>query len=227
MLAEKGRLMRFLNCFSVLALLVLLASAIVSAESKVIVGSSCNFTYQCGQGYCDNSSKTCIVPSMEDYTIVGNCSTSRNCSQGFCVADKCLIPKANVTRFVVVGPKEGCAGLIEFCTPVIPFCYQLCESMWILLAATALVAGVAARKERNKLVPLALIIIPLVVGVMSFAFIGVLVAIAEIMLTAYRTGKEKTGLEEVEFKELTLDDLAELPEVEKKVKKKEKEEKKE
>ncbi|MBI5158936.1 hypothetical protein HY992_02340 [Candidatus Micrarchaeota archaeon] len=214
--------MNFAKYCSVLALLVLLAAAASFAESKVIVGSSCNFTYQCGQGYCDNSSKTCIVPSMEDYSVVGNCSTSRNCSQGFCVADKCLIPKANVTRFVVVGPKQGCAGLIEFCTPVIPFCYQLCESMWILLAATALVAGVAARKEKNKLVPLALMIIPLVVGVMSFAFIGVLVAIAEIMLTAYRTGKEKTGLEEVEFKQLTLDDLAELP-GEEKTKKQEKE----
>ncbi len=203
--------MRLKTVFIVLVFFAFAAP--VFAESPVLVGRNCNFTFQCDQGYCDNSSKVCIVPSIEEFRAVGNCTTSRNCSQGFCVQGQCVLPSANTTRFVVVGPKAGCAGLIEFCTPIIPFCYQLCEGIWVLLVLTAIVAGVAARNEKNKLVPMLLFVMPIVVGFVSFAFLGVLIAITEILLSAYRARKERTGLEELEFKELSIEELSELPEL--------------
>lgn len=217
--------------FKVFLLLVGLVGFCSGQFDTVGLGGSCNYTFQCQTGFCDTESMTCQIPQVSETQPLGECNSTRDCIQGFCYNSQCIIPFKNSTEFAIsLGPKTGCAGLITICPPGFSSCYQICDALWYILIAVSFISGLVGFRIKNRLVPVLTLVLPLLVGYFSFVFLGLIVAILEIIFIFYRTSEVEETLPGVEFKELPEGDaesVSHVPSGKKKPLPKKKEEKQE
>ncbi|MFH1285173.1 MAG: hypothetical protein ABIH99_01180 [Candidatus Micrarchaeota archaeon] len=175
-----------------LALVLLFSFASISfALSEV--GGACNLTGDCTSGYC--TAKTCVAPDVGSVPLGVSCEATANCSIGYCQDGKCILPVGG-TNILKPGIKSGCAGIVEGCVGGAT-CFALCNGIWVLLIALALVCGFVARNESMRLLPVISVLVPLIIGLLFAAFLGILASLIIIWLLLYRSGKK----EEKEIKE--------------------------
>ncbi|MEM3030455.1 MAG: hypothetical protein QXH27_01855 [Candidatus Micrarchaeia archaeon] len=158
------------------------------------VGEPCNYTLDCSLGYCSNETGTCINPAVTRYAVGSPCSVTADCREGYCTAGNCIVPITEAANFLAFGPKSGCAGLAD--AAALGNLVVVCDAMWILLVLFSGLAGFAARKEENRLVPVAAALLPLLIGALVFVFVGVIVAIVETALIFYK-GERKAEYAEL------------------------------
>jgi len=143
------------------------------------IGAYCASDEDCCGGKCIGNRCECRMMG---------CRATLECCSGYCVKGECVsAPRAIVVSGVgalqnILQPGSGCAGLVSACT--FAGCFELCNGMWLLLILLSGVAGYVGRKEKLRLVPVALAIAPLLIGMFSFPFVGVLVALVEMMFFA-------------------------------------------
>ncbi len=136
----------------------------------------CTNDEDCCGGACVAGSCTCRMYG---------CQATEECCTGYCYGGDCVsAPKAILVAGVsaIQQVKGGCEGLIENCT--FAGCFELCNGLWILLVIVSIVPAYIARKEEFKLFPLILAIAPLAVGLFTFPFAGILIALLEIAFIA-------------------------------------------
>ncbi|MEM4390019.1 MAG: hypothetical protein QXG98_05145, partial [Candidatus Micrarchaeia archaeon] len=142
------------------------------------VGAYCTSDADCCGGKCIGNRCECRMTG---------CRATLECCTGYCVRGECIsAPRAILISGMsalqnIAQPGSGCAGLVSACT--FAGCFELCNGLWLLLVVLSGVAGWAARGEM-RLVPLALALAPLLIGIFSFPFVGILVAAVEILFFA-------------------------------------------
>jgi len=77
------------------------------------------------------------------------------------------------------GMKGGCAGLVEETSAFGSF--AVCEAIWLLVPLFSIAAAyVSNRAGNNRLFTAAALLLPVFIALISFAFLGILLAVAEI-----------------------------------------------
>ncbi|MEM3030919.1 MAG: hypothetical protein QXH27_04250, partial [Candidatus Micrarchaeia archaeon] len=143
------------------------------------IGAYCASDADCCGGKCIGNKCECRMTG---------CRATLECCTGYCVRGECVsAPRAILVSSVgalqnVFQPGSGCAGLVSACT--FAGCFELCNGMWLLLIVLSAAAAFMARSEKMRLVPLALALAPLLIGLFSFPFVGVLVAAVETLFFA-------------------------------------------
>jgi hypothetical protein len=159
---------------ALILLLILLALPLTSSLSAA--NGPCNYTGQCSEGYClDN---ICHLPSIISSRPISECTKTADCSEGYCSTGTCIIPTVR-GEILNIGIKSGCSGLAEE-TSVFGSII-LCEAMWVLVPVFALAAAyISARAGNNRFVTAAVLLLPLFVALIFFAFLGIIFALVEI-----------------------------------------------
>jgi len=182
-------------CMGKPTLLAIVLFIALSSSSLALsgVGEPCNYTLDCSLGYCSNETKVCVSPAVARYARGQPCNVTADCREGYCSAGNCIIPITEAANFLAFGPKSGCAGLAD--VAALGTLVAICDAMWILLVLFSGLAGFVARKEENRLVPVAAALLPLLIGSLVFVFVGVIVAIVETALLFYKEGRRAEYVE--------------------------------
>jgi len=160
--------------------LMLFALPLSSALSAA--GGPCNYTGQCSEGYCLDG--VCNLPSIISSRPVGGCVKTADCSEGYCSLGTCIVPTAK-SEILQLGIKGGCSGLSEGTSMFGSF--VPCEAMWILAPIFALAAAyVSMRAGNGRFVTATVLLLPIFVALIFFAFLGILLALVEIALLLSR-----------------------------------------
>jgi hypothetical protein len=145
-------------------------------------GDACKNTAECSTGYCLDSK--CIVPTIVSHSTTGACAQTSDCSQGYCVAGECILPTAK-SEILQLGIKGGCAGLTEQTSALGSL--AICEAVWVLVPVFSIAAAyTASRAGHGRELSAAVLLFPLFASIIFFAFLGVIVALAEIALLVSR-----------------------------------------
>ncbi|HQT44385.1 MAG TPA: hypothetical protein PLO51_00245, partial [Candidatus Micrarchaeota archaeon] len=126
-------------------------------------GGACTSTGDCCVGAC--VSGTCSVCSA----TLGLCRTSADCCEGYCSSNKCVLPSADTTIIGTLADK------------------QKSQSLWPVVVGLAAIAAYAGATTGTRIIPPAAFALPIMVGFFSLPFLGILAAVAEIII-------EKTDL---------------------------------
>jgi len=164
--------------FIFIALLFLLPLS----SSLCAVGESCEYTRDCEDGYCVDS--TCILPTVSAEREVGQCAATLDCSEGYCSEGTCILPTVR-SEILEIGIKGGCAGFVEETGAFGSF--AICEAIWLLVPVFSLAAAYTSYKRGNeRLLTVAFLIFPFFVALLFFAFLGVIVALLELAFIVWR-----------------------------------------
>jgi hypothetical protein len=80
-------------------------------------------------------------------------------------------------------PLQGCAGLVEECLPGEVGCIAICGALTFLMLASALSSGLYSWRRFNHPVPgIIAVIVPLLVGMLLYTFVGIISAFAIIVM---------------------------------------------
>lgn len=167
---------------NIVFIVVLVLAFIAFASSKE---QACNATYQCGTGYCEKGK--CLLPSVTNYDTAGTCNTSEDCIIGYCNANgQCIVPKSTQQPAVTLFPsiKSGCSGLSEETRDF--GSVAVCSSFWVLVPIFSILAGVAGSNEKLKIIPIIAVFVPILVALFTLPYLGLAVAIIELVLLAGR-----------------------------------------
>ena len=125
-----------------------------------------------------------------------NCDITADCKEGYCNNGKCIIPiKEELSQLLWL--KSGCSGLFV-CPENDLVCFIICNLIWFILIMMASLAGYASKQTKNKLIPFVYFLIPILIGIISVPFAGILVGIIEILSIKYKRLKHiKTKFEEI------------------------------
>ncbi len=156
-------------------LALFVAALLLFAFSVAYPQQACNATYQCNEGYCQNS--TCTVPQFTVADYYGPCNKTIDCEFGFCYKSQCTNPKP-VTSIINIEPKSGCTGFVEFVPGGLGV--YVCDFMWVLLVGAAALAGFFSRSFGIVLL-LVSVALPLALGLFIAPVLGVVAAVAEII----------------------------------------------
>ncbi|MFA5105884.1 MAG: hypothetical protein WC506_02895 [Candidatus Micrarchaeia archaeon] len=149
---------------------------------------ACNATYQCNEGYCQNS--TCTVPEFTVADYHGPCNKTIDCEFGFCYKSQCTSPKP-VTSIINIEPKSGCTGFVELVPGGVGT--YVCDFMWVILVGAAILAGFFARSFGIVILAVSLAL-PLALGLFVAPVAGVAAAIVEIVLLIWRRKSQVSTL---------------------------------
>ncbi|MDO8339766.1 MAG: hypothetical protein Q7T16_03860, partial [Candidatus Burarchaeum sp.] len=149
----------------------------------------------CETGYfCDLENHAClkkpIIPPPPAFVCKQTCEDdgSAACCSGYCEAGVCRLkppaPQA-LTLPGGVGVKSGCAGL------GVDLGFLGCNFLWLLLLSLSALAGYTANKRFSRLHGAAFLLLPLFVALISYVFIGILLALVELALLAFISGRQK------------------------------------
>lgn len=164
-------------------LFVLAAASFSFALSDA--GGACENTAECSEGYCLNS--VCTVPDIVSHQSAGACFQTSDCSEGYCVAGDCILPTAR-SEILQLGIKSGCAGLTESGSAFGSL--AICEAVWVLVPIFSIAAAfTSSRTGHGREMSAAVLLIPIFAAILFFAFLGIVVSLAEI---AILIGKRKT-----------------------------------
>jgi hypothetical protein len=161
----------------------LLLAFVLAVFQFVFAAQSCNSTADCTEGFCQNFA--CTTPVPADYLKIRACNSTAQCYEGYCYRGQCIIPTAS-TKIFDFGVKKGCAGLFSGTLGDVDVI--ICDSVWLLLFILSAAAAFVTRGERNKLIPLVAFLAPVFVGVMVYPFMGVVLAVLELLFAIYRIG---------------------------------------
>jgi len=168
-----------------LAFLILI-SAIPIALALSQPGDECNYTGQCEQGYCLDGK--CQLPDLISSRPLGACIETADCLEGYCADGECILPTAKA-EILEIGIKGGCSGFTEETGALGSF--AICEAVWILVPVFAVAAAyVSARGGNGRFITLAVLLLPIFIALIFFAFLGIMFALAEMALLLSR---RKTG----------------------------------
>jgi parallel beta-helix repeat protein len=142
----------------------------------------------CGQGeYCNLATHDCLrklappPPPPEGFKCTETCGIdgSGKCCSGYCEAGVCrLSPPAAAQAVTVLGGsvqlRSACAGLglglDEFS----------CNLIWVVQLILALLAGYAGERTRGRLAGAAMLLLPLFLGLVTYASVGVALSLFEL-----------------------------------------------
>jgi hypothetical protein len=173
---------------SVVILSLLSLLSITRALSEL--GEPCKFTGECLDGYCING--TCTFPSQYEFVenqtfkFVGECNFTADCLEGYCAEGRCVLPLRSEYTVLSIGPKSGCAGIIENC---LGFWCLFCDVTWVLLAVGAIVAAFIARKRRGRMLPFIMFFVPIALGIFILPVLGFVLSLIEIFILVLMFGK--------------------------------------
>ena len=163
----------------------------------------CDANASCSDGIC----QIVIDPEPENETlddpdtVIGNitlrdlpdgcsnymCNVTSDCCEGYCYLGECeYLPEA--LWMFGFWPKPGCAGLPV--QPVGIFGFIICDLMWIWVLILSTLAAWTARKDDFKGTPVGAFIIPILVALLLFPYLGVIVAIAEYFMLTRRVSTQ-------------------------------------
>ncbi len=162
------------------ALLFVFALAVFSVA---FAAQNCNSTADCTEGFCQGF--TCTTPVPADYLKIRACNSTAQCYEGYCYRGQCILPTAS-TKIFDFGVKKGCAGLFSGTLGDVDVI--ICDSVWLLLFILSVAAAFVTRNEKNKLIPLIAFLAPVFVGAMAYPFMGVVLAVLELLFAIYRSG---------------------------------------
>ncbi|MFA6035462.1 MAG: hypothetical protein WC759_00705 [Candidatus Micrarchaeia archaeon] len=156
--------------------LLLILSVLPLSSALSAAGGPCNYTGQCSEGYClDNA---CKLPPVISSRPISECTKTADCSEGYCSTGTCIIPTVKA-EILNIGIKSGCSGLAEETSVFGSFI--LCEAMWVLVPVFALAAAyISARGGNNRFVTAAVLLLPIFISLIFFAFLGIIFALVEI-----------------------------------------------
>lgn len=169
---------------------VFLIALIPQAFALSALGEPCKFTGECLDGYCING--VCTFPTgyefVENVTfkVIGDCNYTADCLEGYCAEGRCILPLRSEYAVLSVGPKSGCAGIIENCIGI--WC-AFCNVTWILLVVGSVVAAFLARRRRGRMLPAIMFAVPIVLGVFILPVLGFVLSLIEIFILALMFGK--------------------------------------
>jgi len=172
-----------------IALIVLTVMFSGAAFALSNLGGSCEYSRDCKEGYCFNS--TCRFPSvLEKFETLGNCSYTAECFDGFCKDGKCISPIVEEHSIFTpaMGIASGCAGFIDNCSGI--WCL-FCDATWVLLAVSAAASAFISRK-RGRMLPILLFTLPMAAGFLFFPVLGFMLAVMEIFIFAFLKKPIKT-----------------------------------
>ncbi|VVB66142.1 Uncharacterised protein [Candidatus Gugararchaeum adminiculabundum] len=168
------------------ALLSILLASLVSAQQLKKVGQSCSVTADCAEGYCNNASVCVFATEATDKELVSkNAVSSAQCVEGYADSSECVLPLAGPQPFTL-GVKSGCAGILA---NIRGGNVLTCYFVWILLLATSGLSAYISRNAQNRLIPIGLFLIPILVGGITYPYIGVIIAVMEIIIFLSRGKK--------------------------------------
>lgn len=188
-----------------------------------IFAQACEDSGECIEGYCYKGE--CINPEVADKIIGLPCSNTSDCIEGYCVQElgRCIIPMAG-EKIINIGFKSGCTGIVT-CPEDNILCFILCNLIWVFLIILSIFAAYVSRQRKNKIIPIAALLLPIFVALISIPFAGIVVVIIELILLMYQRQKEKEELLPEEVIEAEEEEAAEyLPPLRKKPHVKESEE---
>ena len=139
-------------------------------------GEVCNYTRDCETGYCLES--VCTLPEVSGQQNLTSCTSTADCKEGYCLDGTCILPtsRGDILR---LGLKSGCAGLGVESSSFGSF--AICEAIWILVVVFSLIATYTSYKRSyQRLVTVALFLLPLFIAVVLLPFLGALVALLEL-----------------------------------------------
>lgn len=171
-------------------LAVFLTALVPQAAALSALGEPCKFTGECLDGYCING--VCTFPTgyefVENVTfrVVGDCNYTADCLEGYCAEGRCILPLRSEYAVLSIGPKSGCAGIIENCIGI--WCV-FCNVTWVLLVVGAAVAAFLARKRRGRMLPIMMFAVPVVLGVFILPVLGFILSLIEVFILALMFGK--------------------------------------
>ena len=116
----------------------------------------------------------------------GPCNRTGECCVGYCDAGMCVLPPGKVSVFGL-WPKPGCApyemtGILGFI---------ICDLMWLYILAVASVGAYYSRKEENKMIPILMFILPILIGLLTYPFVGLLTGLVGLFFVMYRRQKPR------------------------------------
>ena len=175
--------------------LIVLLLMVSLSLSVYAAGETCTKSEDCPQGYCADGA--CIIPNVSDvsdWRVEGTCITTADCHYGYCVSGECIVPLAGLAKNNF-GLKSGCAGLID-CTSGLT-CLILCNFIWLLIVILAALAGYSTRKRENKVVPIVLVILPLLIALLTYPVIALIEAFLQLIyISAVKRIKKQEEEEE-------------------------------
>lgn len=149
------------------------------------LGGTCNSTGDCEKGYC--LSAICYDPSVSTFTSPQNCTKTADCMEGYCLNQTCILPTTKANLFGI-SPKSGCAGVTDQAYSLGPI--SICDAIWLLLIFCSAASGYYSSKRGDaRLVSLAVLLLPIFLGILFLPFIGLISALIEIGLISSKKRK--------------------------------------
>ncbi|MCC7569901.1 hypothetical protein KO465_00975 [Candidatus Micrarchaeota archaeon] len=145
----------------------------------------CGQTSDCREGYCEEN--ICMLPEVEKYSKEP-CEFTSDCREGYCEQGICVLPVSEDLAGLL-WLKSGCSGLFR-CPHDDIFCFIGCNMLWLILVVMGITAGYSSKGYENKLIPFIYFVVPIIVGILSVATLGILLAVLEIGIIRYGGIKE-------------------------------------
>jgi len=103
------------------------------------------------------------------------CLSSSQCCEGYCSNGQCTQSALGSATVFGLSVQSGCESSPELAA------LGICDFVWPTMIVLTLLAAIAARKEKNRLVPFAAFLLPIVLSWLTLSLIGTLAAIIEIV----------------------------------------------
>jgi hypothetical protein len=170
-----------------------------SAAKCKLIGSDCRNDSECCDQACIQG--VCVlckeVLAQQNASAAANetarrctqcrttsCLSSSQCCEGYCSNGQCTLSAMGTVAVFGLSVQSGCEASPELAS------LGICDFVWPTMIILALVAAIASRKERNRLVPFAAFLLPVIIGGLTLSLVGTLVAVVEIVFfLAFRKPK--------------------------------------
>jgi hypothetical protein len=165
-----------------------------SAEACRLVGADCRNSSECCDGACYNGACVLCKEVLAQGNVSGgmngsgalrctacrtaSCRSSSQCCEGYCSNNRCISSMLGTVTLFGIPVDSGCGAVPELAS------LGICDFMFPLLIVLSLVAAAASAREKNKLVPVLVFLVPLFFSFLTLAIVGALVALLEILFFA-------------------------------------------